>query len=55
MPLLAVDDATGKMVSALFCEYENTRDYFVLMRELIENYGVPIALYFDRYFMYLAQ
>ena len=28
MLLLAVDDATGKVVSALFCEYENTRDYF---------------------------
>ena len=49
MLLLAVDDATGKVVSALFCEYENTRDYFVLMRELIESYGVPIALYSDRH------
>ena len=49
MLLLAVDDATGKVVSALFCEYENTRDYFVLMRELICGYGVPIALYTDRH------
>ena len=49
MLLLAVDDATGKVVSALFCEYENTRDYFVLMRKLIESYGVPIALYSDRH------
>lgn len=49
MLLLAVDDPTGKVVSALFCEYENTRDYFVLMRELIEGYGVPIALYADRH------
>lgn len=32
MLLLAVDDATGRVVCALFCEYENTRDYFVLMR-----------------------
>ena len=37
MLLLAVDDATGKVVSALFCEYENTRDYFMLMRGLIER------------------
>ena len=49
MLLLAVDDATGKVVSALFCEYENTRDYFVLMRELIEGNGLPIALYTDRH------
>ena len=25
--LLAVDDATGCVVNALFCEYENTRSY----------------------------
>ena len=49
MLLLTVDDATGKVVSALFCEYENTRDYFVLMRGLIERHGVPIALYTDRH------
>ena len=49
MLLLAVDDATGKVVSALFCEYENTRDYFVLMRGLIERHGVRIALYTDRH------
>ena len=49
MFLLAVDDATGKVVSALFCEYENTRDYFMLMRGLIERSGIPIALYTDRH------
>ena len=49
MLLLAVDDATGQVVSAMFCEYENTRDYFVLMRGLIEDYGLPIALYTDRH------
>ena len=49
MLLLAVDDATGKVVSALFCEYENTRDYFVLMRGLMQRYGIPIALYTDRH------
>ena len=49
MLLLAVDDATGKVASARFCEYENTRDYFLLIRELIESYGIPIALYADRH------
>ena len=49
MLLLAVDDATGKVASALFCEYENTRDYYLLMKGLIQRYGIPIALYTDRH------
>ena len=47
--LLAVDDATGTVVNALFCEQENTRDYFLLMRRLIQRHGIPIALYTDRH------
>ena len=47
--LPAVDDATGIVANALFCEQENTRDYFLLMRGLIQRYGIPIALYTDRH------
>ncbi len=47
--LLAVDDATGIVVNALFCEQENTRNYFLLMRGLIQRHGIPIALYTDRH------
>ena len=47
--LLAVDDAIGIVVNALFCEQENTRDYFLLMRGLIQRYGISIALYTDRH------
>ena len=47
--LLAVDDATGIVANALFCEQENTRDYFLLMRGLIQRFGIPIALYTDRH------
>ena len=47
--LLAVDDATGCIVNALFCELENTRSYFLLMRDLIQSYGIPLALYSDRH------
>ena len=46
--LLAVDDATGCVVNALFCEQENTRSYLLLMRDLIRSYGIPLALYSDR-------
>ena len=47
--LLAVDDATDCIVNALFCELENTRSYFLLMRDLIQSYGIPLALYSDRH------
>ena len=47
--LLAVDDATGIVVNALFCEQENTRDYLLLMRGLLQRYGIPVALYTDRH------
>ena len=42
--LLAVDDATGMVAHAAFCEYENTRDYLLLMRGIIERHGIPIAI-----------
>ena len=29
--LLAVDDATGQVVSAWFCEHEDARSYFLLI------------------------
>ena len=47
--LLSMDDATGIVVNALFCERENTRSYFLLMRSLIQRHGIPIALYTDRH------
>ena len=47
--LLAVDDATGIVVNALFCELENTHSYFLLMWGLIRNCGIPLALYADRH------
>ena len=47
--LLAVDDATGIVANAAFCEYENTRDYLLLMRGLVRRYGIPIAIYTDRH------
>ena len=47
--LLAVDDATGVVVNALFCELENTRSYFQLLEGLIRDYGIPLALYTDRH------
>ena len=45
--LLAVDDATGTVPYALFREQEDTYGYFVLLRGIIERYGIPLAVYSD--------
>ena len=47
--LLAVDDATSAVVSAVFGPEEDTRSYFTLMQGLIERWGRPVALYGDRH------
>ena len=47
--LLAVDDATGSVVHALFCQQEDTRGYFLLLDGLIQRRGIPLALYTDRH------
>ena len=47
--LLAVDDATGSVVNALFCEQEDSHNYFLLMQNLLRRRGIPLALYTDRH------
>ena len=47
--LLAVDDATGEVVNALFCHHEDSRNYFLLMQNLLRLRGIPLALYTDRH------
>lgn len=46
--LVSIDDATGKIM-ARFEEEETTTGYFRLMQEYFEKYGIPEALYTDRY------
>ena len=47
--LLAVDDATSTVVNAVFCISENTAGCFTLLEDLIEGWGIPLALYSDRH------
>ena len=47
--LIAVDDATGTVVDALFCEKEDARSYFLLIQRLLQRRGIPLALYTDRH------
>ena len=47
--LIAVDDATGTVVAALFCDQEDSRNYFLLIQGLVQRIGVPVVLYTDRH------
>ncbi len=47
--LIAVDDATGTVVNALFCEKEEAYTYFLLIQDLVQGVGIPVALYTDRH------
>src|SRR5262245_6275701 len=47
--LAAIDDATGKVLGALFREREDAQGYFLLIRMIVEKYGCPLAVYRDRH------
>ena len=47
--LIAVDDATGTVADALFCEKEEAYTYFLLIQDLVQSAGIPVALYVDRH------
>ena len=47
--LIAVDDATVPVADALFCEKEEAYTYFLLIQDLLQSVGIPIALYVDRH------
>ena len=45
----AVDDATGTVPFALFRHQEDAHGYMLMLREIIDRHGVPLALYSDRH------
>ncbi len=45
----AVDDATGKVPWACFRDQEDAQGYFIVMRETVTRYGIPMAAYADRH------
>ena len=53
--LLAVDDATGSVVDARFCEQEDSHNYRLPMQGLLLRYGIPLALYTDRHAVFKHQ
>src|SRR5579863_2911989 len=47
--LAAIDDATGKVLAAVFREQEDRVGYFQLVQQLLTRYGRPLAFYHDRH------
>ncbi len=45
----AIDDATGKIVFLLFRPTEDQIGYLLLLRTVAQCYGLPMAIYHDRY------
>lgn len=51
--LAAVDDATGRLEAAVFRLQEDAHGYFVLLWQLVERCGRPLALYHDRHSIFV--
>jgi hypothetical protein len=47
--LAAIDDATGKLAAAVFREEEDAAGYFLLVQQLLQRHGRPLALYHDQH------
>src|SRR5207302_5754944 len=47
--LAAIDDATGRVLGAVLRLQEDAHGYFLLLRQLLRRYGVPVAVYTDRH------
>ena len=47
--LIAVDDATGTVAQAVFRTTEDTRGYLVLLEGMVQQWGIPLAIYSDRH------
>lgn len=45
----AIDDATGTVVAAAFRAQEDAAGYLAILRDTIEAFGVPCAIYRDRH------
>ena len=44
-----VDDATGKITGLYMCKNECLLGYLEVLRQTLENYGIPVSLYPDKY------
>jgi transposase len=47
--LVAMDDATGKVLVARFFPFEGSAGYLWLLRQVVDRYGIPVSIYQDRH------
>jgi transposase len=47
--MAAVDDATGKLLGALFAQSESSESYLRLLAMMVQRHGVPVSVYHDRH------
>jgi hypothetical protein len=47
--MAAMDDATGKILAALFCERECSWAYLELLRRVVRDHGIPASVYEDKH------
>ncbi len=47
--IAAIDDATGEVPFALFRPEEDAAGYFLLLQQIVQSHGLPLALYADRH------
>lgn len=45
----AIDDATGKVLAARFGQREDAQGYFLLLADIVQRLGRPMALYRDKH------
>lgn len=50
--LIAVDDATGRIMQARFAPHEGVFPVFEFWQEYVEKYGKPMAIYLDKFSTY---
>ena len=49
-----IDDATGKVLGAYMCEHECLLGYLEVLRQMLENYGIPKCLYPDKFSVFFT-
>ena len=50
----AIDDATGQILALCFRPTEDLHGYLVMLKQVINNHGVPRALYSDRHTIFFS-
>ena len=47
--MVAIDDATGKLVCGVFARQEDAQSYLTCLKQIVLENGIPLAMYMDRH------